>query len=36
VREDAPYRRNRLARRGLNSELSDLVMMDLYPYSKKS
>jgi len=36
VREDVPYRRNRLARRELNSEPSDLVVTDPHPCSKKN
>jgi len=36
AREDVPYGRNRLTRRGLNSEPSNLVAMDPHPCSKKS
>ena len=36
MREDVPCERNRLARRGSNSEPSGLVVTDLHPCSKKS
>ena len=36
TKENAPYRRSRPARRGLNSRPSDRVMTDPHPCSKKS